>query len=95
VLGDPLTTKNLTHILTRSIEEGDNETSISSFLSKGDIHHVSRRKHMRREFKMIVELGKYQVEGIMLDLGFYVNIFTKKLWDLMGKPKMVWSLIQN
>jgi hypothetical protein len=49
---------------------------------------------MGREFKMTTELGKYEMEGIMLDLGSDVNIFPKKSWELMGKPKLVWSPIQ-
>jgi hypothetical protein len=43
---------------------------------------------------MIVELGSYEMEGVMLDLGYDVNIFPKKSWELMGKPKLVWSPIQ-
>ena len=31
---------------------------------------------------------------IILDLGSDVNIFPNKTWELMGKPKMVWSPIQ-
>jgi hypothetical protein len=46
---------------------------------------------MGREFKMIVELGKYEMDGVMLDLGSDVNISLKKYWELMGKPNLVWS----
>jgi hypothetical protein len=34
------------------------------------------------------------MEGVMLELGFDMNIFLKKSWELIGKPKIVWSPIQ-
>jgi hypothetical protein len=34
------------------------------------------------------------MDGVMLDLGFDVNILLKKSWELMGKPSLVWSPIQ-
>jgi hypothetical protein len=91
---DPLITKKLTHTLTRCVEEGENESYMSSLLPKWDMLHVSRRKHTGRDFKMTGDLDKYDMEGIMLDLGSDVNIFPKKSWELMGKPKLVWFPIQ-
>jgi len=65
-------------MLTRCKGEGENEIFISSRLPERDVCHViSRRKCTRREFKMIVELGKYEMEGIMFELGSDVNIFPK------------------
>jgi hypothetical protein len=34
------------------------------------------------------------MDGIMLDLGSDVNILSKKYFEVMGKPKLVWSPIQ-
>jgi len=34
------------------------------------------------------------MDGVMLDLGFDMNILTKKSWEVMGKPKLVLSPIQ-
>jgi len=34
------------------------------------------------------------MDGVMLDLGFNVNILLKKSWELMGKSGLVWSPIQ-
>ena len=31
---------------------------------------------------------------IILDLGSYINILTKNMWDRMGIPKLLWSLVQ-
>jgi len=43
---------------------------------------------------MMVEIGSYDMDGVMLDLGYNMNILAKKSWDLMGKPNLVWSPIQ-
>ena len=34
------------------------------------------------------------MKNVMLDLDSDVNILPKKSWDLMGKPKLVWSPLQ-
>ena len=34
------------------------------------------------------------MDEVILDLGFEVNVFTKKTWELMGKPKLWYSPIQ-
>jgi hypothetical protein len=91
VLGDPIVTKKLTHMLTICMEEGEIDATISTPLPKRYVCHVSRRKCTGREFKMTTELGSYEMDGVMLDLGSNVNIFPKKSWELMGKPKLVWS----
>jgi hypothetical protein len=43
---------------------------------------------------MIDELGSYEMDGVMLELGFDVNNLLKKSWELMGKTNLVWSPIQ-
>jgi hypothetical protein len=42
---------------------------------------------------MITELGGYDMDGIMLDLGSDVNILPKKYWEVMDQSKLVWSPI--
>jgi hypothetical protein len=37
---------------------------------------------------MTIDLGGYNMDGVMLGLGFKVNIFHKKYWEVMGKPKL-------
>jgi hypothetical protein len=31
------------------------------------------------------------VDNIILDLGSNINVLPKKTWEMMGKPKLVWS----
>lgn len=34
------------------------------------------------------------MDDVILDLGYDVNILSKKTWEQMGKPKLFWSPIQ-
>jgi hypothetical protein len=34
------------------------------------------------------------VHNFILDLGYDVNLFPNKTWEIMGKPKLIWSLVQ-
>jgi hypothetical protein len=43
---------------------------------------------------MTIYFGGYDMDGVMLDLGSDMNILPKKYWEVMGKPKLVWSPIQ-
>jgi hypothetical protein len=70
------------------------ETIVSSPLSERDVFQVSKKKCIGQEFKMIIELGGYDMEGVMLDLGSDVKKFPKKSWEVMGRPKLAWSPIQ-
>jgi hypothetical protein len=70
------------------------EATISAPLPERDVCQVNKKKRTGQEFKMTIELGGYDMDGVMLDLGSDVNIFPKKSWEVMGKPKLVWSPIQ-
>jgi hypothetical protein len=34
------------------------------------------------------------MDYVVLDLGLEVNVMTKQTWELMGKPKLIYSLIR-
>jgi hypothetical protein len=36
---------------------------------------------------MTKELGGYDIDGFMLDMVSNVHIFSKKYWEVRGKPK--------
>ena len=46
-----------------------------------------------QEFRINAQIGEYDIDNIVLDLGSDVNVMPKKAWELMGKPKLVWSPI--
>ena len=47
-----------------------------------------------KEMRMNIQIGDYEVDLVILDLGSDVNILTKKTWKSMGKPTLGWSLVQ-
>jgi hypothetical protein len=55
---------------------------------------VRKHKWIGREFKMTTKLGSYEMDDVMLNLGFDVNILPNKSWEFMGNPNLVWSPIQ-
>jgi hypothetical protein len=69
------------------------DRAISSPFTERDVCHASKHKCIGREFKMIAELGNYEMDGVILDLGFDMNIMLKKSWEFMGKPNLFWSPI--
>jgi hypothetical protein len=55
-----------------------------------DVLQVRKQNHTRREFKMVAELQSYEMDGIMLNIGYVVNNLLKKYLYLMGKLNLVW-----
>ena len=49
---------------------------------------------MGPEFRMSAQIGNYNMDYIILDLGSDVNILTHQTWEIMGKPPLEWSPIQ-
>ena len=43
---------------------------------------------------MTTQIGNYDMDYIILDLGSNVNILTRQTWEIMGKPPIEWSPIQ-
>ena len=43
---------------------------------------------------MNAQIGDYEMDYIILDLGSDVNILTRKTWESMGNSSIVWSLGQ-
>jgi hypothetical protein len=50
------------------------------------VNQVLRRKRTNEEFKFSAQIGEYDVDNVILDLGSDVNFLPKKTWELMGKP---------
>ena len=53
-----------------------------------------RRKIAGQEFRLHIEIDNFEVKNVILDLGSIVNVLPKKLWESLGWPKLVYSLIQ-
>ena len=46
------------------------------------------------ELRMSAQIGDYDMDYIILDLGSDVNILMHQTWEIMGKPPLEWSPIQ-
>jgi hypothetical protein len=58
------------------------------------VNQVLRRKRTNGEFIFSAQIGEYDVDNVILDLGSNVNVLPKKTWELMGKHNLVWSPVQ-
>lgn len=62
-------------------------------------HYVVRKngKHkarIRHKMMLTVQIGDYEMDQVILDLWFDVNVFPKQTWEGMGRHALQWSLIQ-
>jgi hypothetical protein len=58
------------------------------------VNVVLRIKRTNGEFRFNAQIEEYDVHNVILDFGSDVNFFPKKTWDMIGKTKLVWSLVQ-
>ena len=49
---------------------------------------------MDLELRMNVQIGDYDMDYIILDMGSDVNILTRQTWESVGNPRLDWSPIQ-
>jgi hypothetical protein len=58
------------------------------------VNQVLHIKRTNREFRLRAHIGEYDVDNVILYLGSNVNVLSKKTWEMMGKPNLIWSLVQ-
>ena len=44
--------------------------------------------------RLNAQIGDYEMDEVILDMGSKVNVLTKETWELMGKPMLRYSPIQ-
>ena len=44
--------------------------------------------------RLTAQIGDYEMDQVILDLGSDANLLPKKTWKQMGEPKLEWSTIQ-
>ena len=44
--------------------------------------------------QLITQIGDYEMDHVILDLGSDANVLLKQTWQWMGEPKLEWSTIQ-
>ena len=58
------------------------------------VNQVGKKFKTRRELRMTAQIGDYDMDYIILDLGSNVNILMRQTWESMGKPHLDWSPVQ-
>jgi hypothetical protein len=58
------------------------------------VTQLLRNKRTNKEFKLSAQIGEYNIDNVILDLGSNVNMIPNHTWEIMGKPNLVWSPIQ-
>jgi hypothetical protein len=63
-------------------------------LEQKTINHLHTRRRMSREFILNANIRDFNMEDIILDLGYEVNVLLKKTWQCMREPTLGYSPIQ-
>jgi hypothetical protein len=58
------------------------------------VHQLSKKRRKNKELHLNAQIGEYDIDYVVLDLGSEVNITMKQTWALMGKPKLIYSPIR-
>ena len=57
------------------------------------VNNIWHKRRTSKELRLSAQIGEYDMDYVILNLGSDVNILPKKTWGVMGKPNMVWSLV--
>jgi hypothetical protein len=88
VLSDPSSVKILENILEKC------SSKMEQKLEPKTINHLHIRRTTSREFRLNANIGDFNMEDIILDLGSEVNVLPKKTWQCMGEPTLGYSNVQ-
>ena len=58
------------------------------------VNNIKTKFKMGRKLRMSMQIGDYDMDYIILNLGSNVNILMRQTWEIMGKPPLEWSPIQ-
>ena len=68
-------------------ENATNKSCIVKKLGK----HKARTGH---EMRLTAQIGEYEMDQVILDLGSNTNVLPKHTWERIGRPALQWSSIQ-
>jgi hypothetical protein len=74
--------------LIKHYELGNNDA-----LLNWEVHQITKKRRTNKELHLNSQIGEYDIDYVVLDLGSEVNVITKKTWALMGKPRLIYSPI--
>jgi hypothetical protein len=58
------------------------------------VNQVWKKKRTSREFRLNANIGYFNMDNVILELGSEVNVLPKKTWEAMGEPQLGYSPIQ-
>jgi hypothetical protein len=59
-----------------------------------EVHQIGKKRRTNKEFHLNAQIGEYEIDYVVLDLGSEVNVMMKQTWTLMGKLKLIYSPIR-
>jgi hypothetical protein len=59
-----------------------------------EVHQIGKKRRTNKELHLNSQIGEYDIDYVVLDLGLKVNFITKQTWALMGKPRLIYSSIR-
>ena len=58
------------------------------------VHQIKKYIRTGTAMRLNAQIGDYEMDEVILDLGSEVNVLSKYTWELIGKPKLRYSPIQ-
>jgi hypothetical protein len=59
-----------------------------------EVHQIGKKRRTSKELYLNSQIGEYDIDYVVIDLGSKVNVMMKKTWALMGKTKLIYSPIR-
>jgi hypothetical protein len=59
-----------------------------------EVHQLSKKRRTNKELHLNTQIGEYDIDYVVLNLGLEVNVMTKQTWVMMGKNKLIYSPIR-
>ena len=82
------------------IRDGDVQREVQRLIDYCDpttveraVNQIKRYIHTGHKMRLNTMIGSYEMDEVVLDLGFEVNVMTKQTWEIMDKPKLAFSPI--
>ena len=77
--------------LQRIIDQCQPSSSVSS--AQCVVHNIMGHTGTGREMRLTAQVGEFEMDELILDLGSEVNVLTMQTWEHMGSPKLARSPI--
>ena len=59
------------------------------------VNHIRKRLKIGRELRMTTQTRDYDMDYIIMDLGYDVNILIRQTWESMGNSRLVTGLMSS